>query len=671
MEPEKAPGFSFANMLPPVAADNDADSAQPNKHVAPAVPPQHADMPADRQQSADAVSRSGAEPGPTGITGQSSSDDAAQQQAAMLQHLSDAPSSSLSLPSRTAQCPVPDRPSAPAPESPANAQQLAAATEAAETVHSWLPERHVQQGVSFWNMLPQPEEQHSMSGSPACMSLPCELSTHSVCNHGADSCSQPGELSVPGTTAQIRQPPAEESSAASMFSNVLPQPGEQQSTPSDVGVSQDVLLDEQHSKHNAAAMFLNVLPQPDEQDSEDGVSAEQPVAGMSRREQFRQKLAQAAQAGQAESQAAAPPNASEAESTPARSIQWGAERPVRTESEAAAATADIPASPVSTNWNLHGSPAQHSPGTSPEAASCGDKNPGDGRPSSGVSEPALNAAASSPERPTAWPGIDGTGSSGERNDVSVLPEEASSRTGSEVEAVTPGKAGTPDEAAANGDAEVHWAENAAAGASEEPDEALLHAIRRMSAVARERIRSNADKAPAQEAPDLATSLPQSAALAGEPSEHPCSPTCDPKRLGRDSQPGTEQRGQGMGSPVRASYEQLLARFYGSPATSDACASPPRGSANQENAQQGPGEKSYVPTLAFLIASKDSVGRPKSQPLHTSKAKPMQSGWLHGWKKQIPRRTEGNHASATSRASYPACKCQLIQHPAWPSQEAQH
>lgn len=563
----------------------------------------------------------------------------------MLQHLSDAPSSSLSLSSRTAQCPLPDGPSAPAPESPANAQQLAAATEAAETVHSWLPERHVQQGVSFSNMLPQPEEQHSMSGSPAYTSLPCELSTHSVSNHGADSWSQPGELSVPETTAQIRQPPAGESSAASMFSNVLPQPGEQQSTPSDVGVSRDVLLDEQHSKHStasmfsnalpqpdgqhsmpsAAAMFSNVLPQPEEQHSEDGVGTEQPVAGMSRRELFRQKLAQAAQAGQAESQAAAPPTASEAESTSARSIQWGAEQPVRTESEAAAATADIPASPVSTNWNLHGSPAQHSPGTSPEAAPRGDKNPGDGTPSSDATEPALNAAASSPERTTAWPDVHEIGSSGERDDVSALPEEVSSREGRQVEAVAPGEAGTPDEVIADGDAEVHWAENAAAWASEEPDEALLHAIRQMSAVARERIRSNADKAPTLEAPDSATSLPQPAAPAEEPSEHPCSPTCDPKRLGRDSQPGTEQRGQGMGSPVRASYEQLLARFHGSPATSDACATPPRGSASQGTAQQGPGEKSYLPTLALLIASRDSVGGPKSHPLHTSRRGPCSQG----------------------------------------------
>ena len=559
----------------------------------------------------------------------------------MLQHLSDAPSSSLSLSSRTAQCPLPDGPSAPAPESPANAQQLAVATEAAETVHSWLLERHVQQGVSFSNMLPQPEEQHSMSGSPACTSLPCELSTHSVSNHGADSWSQPGELSVPETTAQIRQPPAGESSAASMFSNVLPQPGEQQSTPSDVGVSRDVLLNEhstasmfsdglpqpdgQHSVPSAAAMFSNVLPQPEEQHSEDGVSAEQPVAGMSRRELFRQKLAQAAQAGQAESQAAAPPTASEAESTSARSILWGAGRPGRTESEAAAATADIPALPVSTSWNLQGSPAQISPAASPEAAPRRDKSPGDGTPSSGASEPALNAAASSPERTTAWPGVHEIGSSGERDDVSALPKEASSRESSEVEAVTPGEAGTPDEVTADGDAEVHWAEIATAGASEEPDEALLHAIRRMSAVARERIRSNGDKAPALEAPDSAASLPQPAAPAEEPSEYPCLPTCDPKRLGRDSQPGTEQRGQGMGSPVRASYEQLLARFHGSPATSDACATPPRGSASQGTAQQGPGEKSYLPTLALLIASRDSVGGPKSHPLHTSRRGPCSQG----------------------------------------------
>ena len=629
-------------MLPPVAADGDADSAQPDKHVAPAVPPQHADMPADRQQSADAVSRSGAEPGPKGIIGQSGSDAAAQQQAAMLQHLSDVPSSSLSLSSRTAQCPVPDGPSAPVPESPANAQQLAVATEAAKTVHSWLPEWHVQQGVSFSNMLPQPEEQHSMSESPACMSSPCEPSMHSVSNHGADRWSQPGELSVPGSADSTRQPPAGKSSTAIMFSNVLPQPGEQQSTPSDVGVSRDVLLgkqhstasmfsdvlpqsDRQHSMPSAAAMFSNVLPQPEEQHSEDGVSAEQPVAGMSRRELFRQKLAQAAQAGQAESQAAAPPTASEADSMSARSIQWGAGRPVRTESEAAAAAADIPASPVSTNWNLHGSPAQHSPGTSPEAAPRGDKNPGDGTPSSGASEPALNAAASSPERTTAWPGVHEIGGSGERDDVSALPEEASSREGSEVEVVTPGEAGTPDEVTADGDAEVHWAENAAAGASEEPDEALLHAIRRMSAVARERIRSNADKAPAVEAPDSAATLPQPAAPAEEPSEHPCLPTCDPKRLGRDSQPGTEQRGQGMGSPVRASYEQLLARFHGSPATSDACATPPRGSASQGTARQGPGEKSYLPTSALLIASRDSKGGPKSHPLHTSRRGPCSQG----------------------------------------------
>ena len=572
----------------------------------------------------------------------------------MLQHLPDAPISSLSLPSPASQCPVPDGSSAPAPESTPNAQQVAAATEAAETVHSWLPERHVQQGTSFSNMLPQPEEQHSMSGSPACTSSPCKPSTHSVSNHGADSGSQPEELSVPGSAEQTRQPPAGESSAANMFSNVLPQPDRQQSMPSNVGFSQDVLLnerrskhstasmlssvlpqpDEQHSMPNTAAVFSNVLPQPEEQQSKDRVSAKQPVVGMSRRELFRQKLAQAAQAGQVESQAAAPPTASEAGSMSAISPQWGAWLPVRTESEAAAATADIHAKPVSTNCNLYGPVEQNSPGALPEAAFCGDRDPGDAGPSSGVPEPALTAAAGSPERITGWPGDDDIGSSGERDDVSALPEGASSSADSKAEAVTPGEAGTPDEATADGDAEVHWAENAAVGASEESDEALLHAIRRMSAVARERIRSTPYKASALEAPDPATSLPQSAAPAEESSEHPCSPVCDPERLGRDFQPGPGQHGQGTGSPVRASYEQLLARFDGSPAMPDACATPPRGSANEGTAQQGKGEMSYVPTLALLIASKDSLGGPKPHPLHTCKARPIRPGWLHRLRKEI-------------------------------------
>ena len=190
-----------------------------------------------------------------------------------------------------------------------------------------------------------------------------------------------------------------------------------------------------------------------------------------------------------------------------------------------------------------------------------------------------------------------------------------------------GVATTPDEAADGKDTTVHWAENGAgaeAEGAEEPDEALRHAIRRMSAVARERAscRSPTDRAPLS-ATGLehtshmsCTDIQHSAEQQHSSGSHASAPpslhdaakrAASPATIfevgtgqdGKGSPPRTPMRstsatggahaGQAPGSPASASFGQLLERFKGSPAP-ERCQTASIGPAAQPAAQQKEGRR---------------------------------------------------------------------------------
>ena len=186
----------------------------------------------------------------------------------------------------------------------------------------------------------------------------------------------------------------------------------------------------------------------------------------------------------------------------------------------------------------------------------------------------------------------------------------------------------PSEAADGSDTAVHWAENTALareaiGDGEESDEVLLHAMRRMSVVAREHASGSSPSAESLSTAGLdhpgsvtPRALQQSMHQRDGKSDSPMLPSLQHTADAAVSpvtmrQPDTEQSGQGAlptglmhspcaagpvhglypghahSSPARGSYEQLLARFEGSPAP-ERCFTPPPGPAAPPVAKQAPG-----------------------------------------------------------------------------------
>ncbi len=198
------------------------------------------------------------------------------------------------------------------------------------------------------------------------------------------------------------------------------------------------------------------------------------------------------------------------------------------------------------------------------------------------------------------------------------------------------------------EAAVHWADNAAsvgaaAEASEEPDEALLQAIRRMSVVAREHALGHS---PVADTSLSAAGLDQTGNITPSNLQHRTQQhdglrgdsTMVPRSYGSFSpvsmsEPGSGQSGQGSmptslvsstsatssvhplhaeqssSSPVRASYEQLLSRFKGSPAPKR-CFTPPPCSPAQAVAEQYTGERQLSHALnAKMMPRLSCLGLP--------------------------------------------------------------
>ena len=477
----------------------------------------------------------------------------------------------------------------------------------------------------------------------------------------------------------------EQSSASALFVNVLPQPDGEPSAPSSShyplpadGVSkQQPPNDIPHE----LALFSNVLPSPDQQPSMHSSSSEsvpwggdvdkqqasaQVAAGtgLSRREEFRQKLAvaQAAQLG-ATGQAAPASSSPEATGIGTEHQQSGSRSTeehhsnssVSPRQDAPLHTAELE---ITNTQDEESSIASSEPEQAPlgieghadkaadgscagmqwaDNAAAGESNgehedPSDlairrmsavARQSAQAPAPQLSTTSTDAAAPHSIEALHGAH---EEDDDAEKAHGSLSSSGSKS---APGVATTPIGTA------VHWAQNAAStGAAhsdlEEPDEALLHAMRRMSVVAREQGLSHSpisgSSLSTTEPEHTGNTLPskvQQSTQQDPRADSPILPSLHPVAekvvsLVSRSEPGSGQTGQGslptslMGStsatgplhgaetgqapssPGRASYEQLLLRFKGSPAP-ERCFTPPPCSPAQI-AEQDTGRRHLPHTL---------------------------------------------------------------------------
>jgi len=327
----------------------------------------------------------------------------------------------------------------------------------------------------FANMLPESDEQHSMLSSSACTALelgrPCEAAAE-------------GDVEA-----------AQSYSKHGMFANMLPQPDEQHrrfsssaGTPSAVEAPRIGADTKQLPNKAPGSSKTEALPEAA------GVRAEEPskthraaATGISRRELFRQKLAaaQAAQLDRSSPELVVPSPEAAPKVSAAKDQDTSTPRSGRDtygilapSAQAAAALPELSSLPAPAADDEGGAPDERAEGADSKIDSKKTDLP-----------PLMQGLSSDAAAP---PGSNHLDESAQDVASAGAPIEDSGRTTSEPEASAPDQAGLPDQAALDIDAAVQWAENAAAGESNTPDQALGFAIRRVSAAAHESAPSPAD-----------------------------------------------------------------------------------------------------------------------------------------------------------------------------------
>ncbi len=320
----------------------------------------------------------------------------------------------------------------------------------------------------FANMLPESDEQHSMLSSSAC---------------AAPELGRPCEAAAEGDVEA-----AQRYSKHGMFANMLPQPDEQHrrfsssaGVPSEVDEPKLGADTEQLPNKAPGSSKREALPETA------GVRAEEPseahratATGISRRELFRQKLA-AAQAAQLDrfSPELVVPSPEAAPKVSAAHDQDTSRPRIGTDTYGVLAPSAQAAAVLPESRSLQARAADDEEGAPAEQVEGADSKID--RKETDL-PPLMQGLSSEAAAPSGSNQLDESA-----QDVASAgaPREDSRRTTSEPGEATPDQAGLPDQAAWDSDAAVQWAENAAAGESNMPDEALGFTSCRMFAAARE------------------------------------------------------------------------------------------------------------------------------------------------------------------------------------------